>query len=109
MFLYIEKGHYFQIGLKKLNFFSQEISFWLYLLNWQHFGQMDDILPAKSGFAQKNFFFLALSAKLSTVRIKGQYLSITLKNLIFAQKIFFWLYLLNYQHFGEKDDILRSL
>ena len=61
-------------------------------LFWDHLEKRD--------FCQKKNRFLPLSSKLSIFRGKGR--------VIFANKIVFWLYLLNYTYFEEKDVILRS-
>ena len=66
---------------------------------WDHF--------EKIVFCQKNCFF-SLSPKVSIFRGKGHYFQFTLKKFNFAYKIIFWLYLVKYQYWREKDDILRS-
>ena len=105
-------------------------SFCHYLVNYTHFGKNNDTLrsPLKNNFLAKNRY-LPLSCKLYTFRQKQRYFEITLKkiffspkncclrlfrislttfwdhhsNSFFCQKIVFYLYLINYTHFGKKQ------
>ena len=89
--------------------FYLTLAFWPCLLNYQHFGEKDDILISlwrKFIFVQKTL--LAQSPKLSTFRAKTIFCDHHADHLSLCLNWVFWPYLLNYQHFGERNDILRS-